>query len=163
MDAQQVKQALTALVEQAERPQMARLREVFDEVEEALARGVSREQVLAVLHAQGLTLTLRSFDTCLYRLRKARGGQPGKRARTTLPAVPVVSPATAAEAGTAEDAEPPLTLKDVLDPVKREARADKYFGPNVRHYPSLMDQVKAKRAAAEAAKQASDAAKDQKV
>ena len=50
----------------------ARLREVLDEVENALAAGASQSAVLDTLHNQGFTLTLFSFQGTLARLRRER-------------------------------------------------------------------------------------------
>ena len=50
----------------------ARLREVLDDVENALAAGASQSAVLDTLHNQGFTLTLSSFQSTLARLRRER-------------------------------------------------------------------------------------------
>ncbi|MFS8371836.1 hypothetical protein EIQ27_00490 [Xanthomonas campestris pv. armoraciae] len=55
------------------RSETARLRDVIDEVEAAIAAGVSRSAVLEALHGQGFTMTLKSFESALYRIRKQRG------------------------------------------------------------------------------------------
>ena len=57
----------------------ARLRDIVDEVEAALSAGVSRAAVLEALNAQGFTMTLKSFESALYRIRKKRT-QPAKPA-----------------------------------------------------------------------------------
>jgi hypothetical protein len=54
------------------RSQTARLREVHDDLEAALTAGASHAAVLATLHAQGFSFTLRSFESTLARLRKER-------------------------------------------------------------------------------------------
>lgn len=54
------------------RSETARLRDVVDEVEAALAAGVSRAAILEALHGQGFTMTLKSFESALYRIRKQR-------------------------------------------------------------------------------------------
>jgi molecular chaperone GrpE (heat shock protein) len=59
------------------RSQIARLREVIDDLEAALAAGASHAAVLATLHAQGFSFTLRSFESTLARLRKEPRGQDG--------------------------------------------------------------------------------------
>ncbi|ECY1471827.1 hypothetical protein F6634_21735 [Salmonella enterica] len=69
------------------RSETARLRDVIDEVEAALAAGVSRSAVLEALHGQGFTMTLKSFESALYRIRKQRGqGTAG------TPAAPAPAP-----------------------------------------------------------------------
>ncbi|AGA92416.1 hypothetical protein Thimo_3764 (plasmid) [Thioflavicoccus mobilis 8321] len=54
------------------RSDTARLREVLDDVEEALSAGASHSAVLDTLHNQGFTLTLSSFQSTLARLRRER-------------------------------------------------------------------------------------------
>lgn len=61
------------------RSETARLRDIVNEVEAALAAGVSRVAVLEALNAQGFTMTLKSFESALYRIRKKRT-QPAKPA-----------------------------------------------------------------------------------
>lgn len=57
------------------RSDTARLREVLDDVEEALSAGASHSAALDTLHNHGFTLTLSSFQSTLARLRKeARSG-----------------------------------------------------------------------------------------
>lgn len=63
-------QELAAEHARSPRSQTARLREVLDDVEAALTAGASHAAVLATLHAQGFTFTLRSFESTLGRLRK---------------------------------------------------------------------------------------------
>ena len=71
--------ALRALATSAEvRPETARLRDIFNDVEAALAVGVSRAEVHKTLQKYGFKMTLRGFETALYRIRKQRkqkGGQ----------------------------------------------------------------------------------------
>lgn len=54
------------------RSETARLNDVINEVEAALAAGVHRSAVLQALHGQGFTMTLKSFESALYRMRKKR-------------------------------------------------------------------------------------------
>lgn len=54
------------------RSDTARLREVLDDVEDALSAGASHSAVLATLHKQGFSLTLSSFQSTLARLRRER-------------------------------------------------------------------------------------------
>ena len=64
------------------RSEAARLREVLDDVEAALAADASHAAALATLHAQGFTLTSLSFEGTLARLRKERR-QPRRSQRLT--------------------------------------------------------------------------------
>lgn len=72
MDKNSVAEALRALAGSESRSETSRLREVFDEVETALSAGVSRTAILETLHEQGFTMTAKSFESALYRLRKQR-------------------------------------------------------------------------------------------
>jgi hypothetical protein len=54
------------------RSDTARLREVLDDVEEALSAGASHSAVLDTLHNQGFSLTISSFQSTLARLRRER-------------------------------------------------------------------------------------------
>ncbi|MCY1459297.1 hypothetical protein D9M71_767630 [compost metagenome] len=72
------------------RSETARLRDVFEDVERALQVGVSRKAVLDVLHQDGFTMTAKSFESALYRIRKQRKavghGQPAKPVPAKRPA-----------------------------------------------------------------------------
>jgi hypothetical protein len=69
------------------RSETARLRDVIDEVEAALDAGVSRSAVLEALHGQGFTMTLKSFESALYRIRKQR-----VKDTAGTPAAPIPAP-----------------------------------------------------------------------
>lgn len=120
------------------RSETARLRDVIDEVEAALAAGVSRSAVLDALHGQGFTMTLKSFESALYRIRKQRGqGTAG------TPAVPVPAPlghdqkpGAAAPAPLRHDEETPAPEPDAGETAgpltmrqRGEAVADQYMKP----------------------------------
>jgi hypothetical protein len=80
LDTEKVSAALRALAaEYADTPrsETARLREVLDEVEAALAAGASPAAVLQTLHTQGFTLTASGFERTLARLRKERKAGQG--------------------------------------------------------------------------------------
>jgi hypothetical protein len=69
-----ITQRLRALAsDDKRRPETARLRDIFQEVEATLRAGVSQTDVLAELHAAGFTMTLASFKSALQRIRKERG------------------------------------------------------------------------------------------
>jgi hypothetical protein len=80
MDTEKVSAALRELAaEYAGNPrsETARLREVLDDVEAAVAAGASHAAVLEILHARGFTLTASSFESTLARLRKERKAGQG--------------------------------------------------------------------------------------
>lgn len=65
------------------RSETARLRDVFNDVEAALSAGVSRAAILETLHSQGFTMTLKSFESAIYRIRKQREKKGGGLHNTT--------------------------------------------------------------------------------
>ncbi len=68
-----VAETLRALAASAKgRPEIARLRELIDEIEAALSAGVSRTDIYKALQQHGFTLTQNGFATALYRIRKGR-------------------------------------------------------------------------------------------
>ncbi|MGV1010175.1 MAG: hypothetical protein ACOYBY_16465 [Dermatophilaceae bacterium] len=68
-----ITQRLRALAsDDKRRPETARLRDIFEEVEATLRAGVSQTDVLAELHAAGFSMTLASFKSALQRIRKER-------------------------------------------------------------------------------------------
>lgn len=73
MDKNTVAERIRALViSGANRPEAARLRDVFDEVEIALKAKVPQTEVLAELHKLGFTMKIGSFKSALQRIRKER-------------------------------------------------------------------------------------------
>lgn len=82
-------------VTDSSRPETARLRDVFNDIEAALGAGVKRVKVLEALHADGFTMTMKSFESALYRIRKQRAQGtalkkealpvPGQRVPTARP------------------------------------------------------------------------------
>jgi hypothetical protein len=71
MDNKRITEALLSLASSDEnRSEIARLRDVFDAVETALSAGVSRVAILDALHRQGFSMTLKTFDNAIYRIRK---------------------------------------------------------------------------------------------
>lgn len=72
---------------QTNRPEIARLRDVFDSVEAAMSAGVSRIAILDALHGQGFTMTLKSFDNAMYRIRQQRRKLLGKSQHVSNKAV----------------------------------------------------------------------------
>jgi hypothetical protein len=75
VDKQTVSEALQELANEHRglpRSDTARLREVLDDIEHALAAGASHHAVLETLHSQGFHLTLSSFQSTLARLRRER-------------------------------------------------------------------------------------------
>lgn len=120
------------------RSETARLRDVVDEVEAALSAGVSRAAILEALHGQGFTMTLKSFESALYRIRKQRGNTGQQTAQPAplppvTPAAPTPAPASvSAPAETPPAASEPAGLDDLagLDKKQRRERlADQFIKP----------------------------------
>ncbi len=74
MDIKATAERLRALASSdPKRSKAAQLRDVINDVEVALAAGVSRSAVIEELARQGLTMTLATFATTLTRIRKKHG------------------------------------------------------------------------------------------
>ncbi|MDF0606761.1 hypothetical protein HZU77_014020 [Neisseriaceae bacterium TC5R-5] len=74
MDRKAIAERLRALAsDDKKRSKAARLRDVIDDVETALAAGVPRSSVVEELAAQGLQMSLATFETTLKRIRQKRG------------------------------------------------------------------------------------------
>ncbi|MRK19068.1 hypothetical protein [Pseudomonas sp. JG-B] len=83
---QQVSERLAQLASSEEnRPKSARFRDVYSQVEDALAAGVSRASVLLVLKEGGLDLTLSTLDSYLRRCRNQAKEKGVKKTRAILP------------------------------------------------------------------------------
>jgi hypothetical protein len=73
MDKKTAAERLRSLAtDNGKRSKAARLRDIFDDVEMALAAGAKRADVLAELHTLGLAMSLSTFETTLRRLREKR-------------------------------------------------------------------------------------------
>lgn len=83
MSLESFKETLRKLAEEGPyRSETAHLRHLLEPIEEALARGVTRQAVLDTLHKCGFTLTLRGFETSLYRLRKRKKAAASPQAKS---------------------------------------------------------------------------------
>ncbi len=73
MDKNTIAESLRALAtSDKSRSETAKLRDVIDDVEIAMKAGVSRTTILETLHEQGFSMTAKSFESAIYRLRKKR-------------------------------------------------------------------------------------------
>lgn len=73
MNRKAIAERLRALAsDDKKRSKAARLRDVIDDVEAALAAGVPRSVIVQELASQGLEMTLASFDGTLKRIRQKR-------------------------------------------------------------------------------------------
>lgn len=72
---------LTNLAESSQnRSLAARLRDVFPEIEHALQKGVSRGTILEALQSDGMDISMKTFESALYRMRKAK--RPSQNVKT---------------------------------------------------------------------------------
>lgn len=78
--------ALQQLAQSEYRSKRARLIEIYDDVEAALAAGTTQKQVIAALEKNGLSFTLRSFETTYARIKKERKERDSERENTASPA-----------------------------------------------------------------------------
>ncbi len=117
MDRKAIARRLQALAaDDSIRSKAARFRDILDDVEMALAAGVSRTRIRQELEDQGLEMTLATFDTTLARLRKQRQ-RPG---RGSMPAAaPGQMPDDAAPAGTRNPREAPSHSPAALNKIMR--------------------------------------------
>lgn len=82
----------------AHRSKIGRLRSVFREIEELQVKGFSNQAIVDKLNEVGYGLTLKTFETMLYRIRKDAGsskraslaGVAAAPATSTTPPVPTV-------------------------------------------------------------------------
>lgn len=75
MELRSAAEALKAVAEQSEnRSKIGRLRGVLKEVEDAQKAGVKNSKIVETLNANGFELTIKTFETMLYRIRKERSG-----------------------------------------------------------------------------------------
>jgi hypothetical protein len=76
------------------RPMAARLRDVIDDVEAALAAGVTRVRVLEELRGLGLDMSLATFETTLRRIRAKDGTRRKASSSPPSPSLPRAASST---------------------------------------------------------------------
>jgi len=121
---------LRKLASDDNRSDTARLRDIFEDVEVALSAGVTHAALVAALNAEGFALSVRSFQSALYRLRATNATQ-----QATAPAAPARPQATVQ--ARARPLDTPTTDPTDLDPgaapltkkQQRELAADQWITP----------------------------------
>jgi len=73
---------LNQLAEGSDRPAAKRLREIHDDIENFIAKGVTREKIYEKLRENGYAITFESFLVTLSRLRKEK--KRGKKPAATV-------------------------------------------------------------------------------
>lgn len=119
------------------RSETARLRDVVDSVESALSAGVSRVAILDALHGQGFTMTLKSFESALYRIRKQREKAGQKIAQPApLPSASAAVIQSAPVSVSQPEEVAPVVSEPVMDDLsgldkkqRRERLADQFIKP----------------------------------
>lgn len=110
MELPKAAEALRALAANTEnRSKIGRLRGIYAEVEATQRAGVSNSKIVETLNAQGFDLTLKTFETMLYRIRKERAEAAPTTTTTPSAELPSAVPSPVA---------PPA---DVPRPVSRTA------------------------------------------
>ncbi len=99
----------------------ARLRDVIDEIENALQAGVSRAAILEALRQHGFSLSMKGFEVALYRIRKSRSRSPAPSTHEK-PVKDVKPPSD-------EGAKAPLDLTGLDKKQRREHLADQFIKP----------------------------------
>lgn len=69
-----ISEKLQSLARGKNRSATARIREIFNEIENALRAGVPRKDVHKVLMESGISLSFASFELAVYRIRKENKG-----------------------------------------------------------------------------------------
>jgi hypothetical protein len=136
MDENRVANALRALAaDDKKRTETARLRDVFPDIEAAFEAGVSRADILQTLHDQGFKMTMKSFESALYRLRKVTPKATKREAPVAQRFGEKVAETQAAlpQSITPKDVDSPLGSDEFagLTPAqRREKVADMYIKPD---------------------------------
>ncbi len=104
MNGKAISERLRALAtDDTKRSKAARLRDVFDDVEAALAAGVSRSTVVDELAKLGLSMSLATFETTLKRIRLKRSKEPKAAAATVRQSPSAAAPETQTGSGKPEN------------------------------------------------------------
>ena len=120
------------------RPEIARLRDIFEYVERALNAKTSHEVVLAGLHELGFKMNINSFRSALQRIRKERGisktrknptlNQPPSAPTPTPPTEPAEETSPSKKNNGESNTEKPQNDNDSLKDIMRGGQdSSKYF------------------------------------
>lgn len=109
------------------RSETARLADIFDEVQAAIDAGVSRAAILEALHGQGFTLTLKAFESALYRIRKRRTKAVGHQSdRGEMPASEPAVSASEADNPVTQETGDIAAVREALSSESRKAKFSQY-------------------------------------
>lgn len=124
-----IAEALRALAtDDTARSETARLRDIIDDIEAALSAGVSRAAILKTLHDQGFTMTPKSFESALYRIRKQRLKKEQQSTKApTNENQDKPNKEEKPKKTISDNPEPEKDLSGLTDKQRRERVADKYI------------------------------------
>jgi hypothetical protein len=125
-----VEDLLDAPATSTTRSETAQLADLIEQIDAAMARGVSRRELHARLQKRGLTMSLSVFDNALHRIRKRLGrrapnrahailSRPASPAPTSAPAAPIMQVASASNASTPSTSSPRAGIR-TLDELAAE-------------------------------------------
>lgn len=71
------------------RSMASRIRDLYPEIDKAIKAGVKREAIVEVLHNDGIAVTMKTFESVLYRIRLKEKKLEGKRSESTEKSLPI--------------------------------------------------------------------------
>jgi hypothetical protein len=121
-------EALLALAaDDRNRSKIGRLRGIYAVIEETQRAGVSNSKIVETLNAQGFDLSLKTFETMLYRIRKERTQQPPVSASRPLAQAGRTEAVNPVEAVAESAISAGEDLSGLSAKQRRELVADKYI------------------------------------
>ena len=115
MENSSISDRLRALAKNAEgRPTIAKMRDVIDDIEAALAAGVKRSDILDELLKQGIKMTLSTFDSNLHRIRRKRGTSTHRQTFNTQESSGNDLPSEQSGGGATSGSEKPVDIGEIM-------------------------------------------------
>lgn len=103
MDNNCISEKLKELAASKNRPAIARLRDIFDDIEAALHAGVRRKDIHKTLNESGFKITFESFELAIYRIRKDRCAEKKQKVEVKAASPNVLQPSSPAAITTSND------------------------------------------------------------
>jgi len=98
-----IKKQLLFAAEGKNRSASARLKDILDDVENAISSGVKHEEIIALLKSDGLHFTLKSFRNALFYLRRKKIKNKGRNPVEKKPVIKIKSSNKTQQKATKED------------------------------------------------------------
>lgn len=136
MDRKHIAEKLRKMAQKAEhRSKAAQLRDVIEDIDAAMAKGVSRKAIVNELAKNGLVMPLSTFDSILLRHRKKHGKStlPGKKHPRSRP-IPE-RPSLPEEEEPETPASSPVALDDIINSTPDLAQYARLAKTNKRKKP----------------------------